>query len=241
MQTQISEIAAGVYRLSTWVAQVAPPAGFTFNQFLIDGEEPMLFHCGQRQLFPLLAEAVSRVMPVERLKWISFGHVEADESGAMNQWLAAAPRAQVVHGALGCEVSINDFADRAPRPLEQDEVLDIGGRRMRWISTPHVPHGWEAGVFFDETTKTLFCGDLLTHVGDGPPLTDDDILGPALEAETMFRAMTLAPGTAAILRGLAELKPATLAIMHGSSLRGDGAAALEGLASFCEREAKALG
>ena len=241
MQTQISEIAAGVYRLSTWVAQVAPPAGFTFNQFLIDGEEPMLFHCGQRQLFPLLAEAVSRVMPVERLKWISFGHVEADESGAMNQWLAAAPQAQVVHGALGCEVSINDFADRAPRPLEQDEVLDIGGRRMRWISTPHVPHGWEAGVFFDETTKTLFCGDLLTHVGDGPPLTDDDILGPALEAETMFRAMTLAPGTSAILRGLAELKPATLAIMHGSSLRGDGAAALEGLASFCEREAKALG
>ena len=241
MQTQVSEIAAGVYRFSTWVAQVAPPAGFTFNQFLIDGDEPMLFHCGQRQLFPLLAEAVSQVMPVERLKWISFGHVEADECGAMNQWLAAAPEAQVVHGALGCDVSINDFADRTPRPLEQDEVMDIGGRRMRWIATPHVPHGWEAGVFFDETTKTLFCGDLLTHVGDGPPLTDSDILGPALEAETMFRAMTLAPGTAAILRGLAELKPATLAVMHGSSLRGDGAAALEGLASFCEREAKDLG
>jgi flavorubredoxin len=241
MQTQISEIAAGVYRLSTWVAQVAPPAGFTFNQFLIDGDEPMLFHSGQRQLFPLLTEAVSQVMPVERLKWISFGHVEADECGAMNQWLAAAPQAQVVHGALGCEVSINDLADRTPRPLAEGEVLDIGGRRMRWISTPHVPHGWEAGVFFDETTKTLFCGDLLTHVGDGPPLTDDDILGPALEAEQMFRAMTLAPGTAAILRGLAELRPATLAVMHGSSLRGDGAAALEGLASFCEREAAALG
>ena len=241
MQTQISEIAAGVYRLSTWVAQVAPPAGFTFNQFLIDGDEPMLFHCGQRQLFPLLAEAVGQVMPVERLKWIGFGHVEADESGAMNQWLAAAPQAQVVHGALGCEVSINDYADRTPRPLAEGEVLDIGGRRMRWISTPHVPHGWEAGVFFDETTKTLFCGDLLTHVGDGPPLTDDDILGPALEAERMFRAMTLSPSTPAILRGLAELKPQTLAVMHGSSLRGDGAAALEGLASFCEREAKALG
>ncbi|HKR88061.1 MAG TPA: MBL fold metallo-hydrolase [Phenylobacterium sp.] len=240
MQTQISEIAAGVYRLSTWVAQVAPPAGFTFNQFLIDGEEPMLFHCGQRRLFPLLAEAVGRVMPVERLRWIGFGHVEADECGAMNQWLAAAPQAQVVHGALGCEVSINDYADRPPRPLAEGEVLDIGGRRMRWITTPHVPHGWEAGVFFEETTKTLFCGDLLTHVGDGPPLTDDDVLGPALEAERMFRAMTLAPGTAAILRGLAELKPATLAIMHGSSLRGDGAAALEGLASFCEREAREL-
>lgn len=241
MQTQISEIAAGIYRLSTWVAQVAPPAGFTFNQFLIDGEQPMLFHCGQRQLFPLLAEAVGRVMPVERLRWIGFGHLEADESGAMNQWLAAAPNAQVVHGALGCEVSINDYADRTPRPLDEGEVLDLGGRRMRWITTPHVPHGWEAGVFFDETSKTLFCGDLLTHVGDGPPLTDDDVLGPALEAERMFRAMTLAPGTAAILRGLAELAPTTLAIMHGSSLRGDGAAALEGLASFCEREARALG
>lgn len=240
MQTQVSEIAAGVYRFSTWVAQVAPPAGFTFNQFLIDGDEPMLFHCGQRQLFPLLSETVRRIMPLDRLRWIGFGHVEADECGAMNQWLAAAPHAQVVHGALGCEVSINDLAERPPRPLEEGEVLDIGGRRMRWISTPHVPHGWEAGVFFDETTKTLFCGDLLTHVGDGPPLTDDDILGPALEAERMFRAMTLAPGTAAILRGLAELQPATLAVMHGSSLRGDGGAALEGLASFCEHEAREL-
>ena len=240
MQTQVSEIAAGIYRFSTWVAQVAPPAGFTFNQFLIDGDEPMLFHCGQRQLFPLLAEAAGRIMPLDRLRWIGFGHVEADESGAMNHWLKAAPNAQVAFGALGCEVSVNDYADRTPRPLEPGEVLDLGGRRMRWIPTPHVPHGWEAGVFFDETTKTLFCGDLLTHVGDGPPLTDADILGPALDAERMFRAMTLAPNTAATLRALAELEPATLALMHGSSLRGDCAAALEGLASFCEREAATL-
>jgi flavorubredoxin len=239
MQTQISEIAAGVYRMSTWVAQVAPPAGFTFNQFLIDGDEPMLFHCGQRQLFPLLSEAVSRIMPLERLRWISFGHVEADECGAMNLWLEAAPQAQVAHGGLGCEVSINDLADRLPRPLAEGEVLELGGRRMRWISTPHVPHGWEAGVLFDETSRTLFSGDLLTHVGDGPPLTDSDILGPALDAERMFRAMSMAPGTAAILRGLADLKPTTLAVMHGSSLRGDCAAALEGLASFCEHEAMA--
>ena len=240
MQTQVSEIAAGVYRFSTWVAQVAPPAGFTFNQFLIDGDEPMLFHCGQRQLFPQLAEAAGRIMPLERLRWISFGHVEADECGGVNHWLAAAPNAQVAFGALGCEVSINDYADRTPRPLEPGEVLDLGGRQMRWIPTPHVPHGWEAGVFFDEISKTLFCGDLLTHVGDGPPLTDADILGPALDAERMFRAMTLAPNTAATLRALAELKPATLALMHGSSLRGDCAAALEGLASFCEREATTL-
>lgn len=237
MRTQVSEIAAGIYRFSTWTPQVAPPAGFTFNQFLIDGDEPMLFHCGQRQLFPLVAEAAARIMPLDRLRWISFGHVEADECGAMNSWLEAAPQAQVAFGALGCEVSVNDIADRAPRALEPGEVLDLGGRRMRWIPTPHVPHGWEAGVYFDETTKTLFCGDLLTHLGEGPPLTDADILGPALDAERMFRAMTLAPNTATTLRALAELRPSTLALMHGSSLRGDCAAALEGLASFCEREA----
>ncbi|CAN7483878.1 MBL fold metallo-hydrolase [Phenylobacterium sp. LjRoot219] len=240
METRISEIAAGVYRFSTWVPQVAPPAGFTFNQFLIEAEEPMLFHCGQRQLFPLVAEAMAKVMPLEKLRWISFGHVEADECGSMNQWLAAAPNAQVAHGALACDVSLNDLADRPPKPLGDGELLDLGGRRMRWIPTPHVPHGWEAGVMFDETTRTLFSGDLLTHVGDGPPLTDADILGPALEAERMFRAMSLAPGTPVILRGLAELEPMTLALMHGSSLRGDAAAALEGLASFCERECASL-
>ena len=240
MQTQVSEIAAGIYRFSTWVNQVAPPAGFTFNQFLIDGDEPMLFHCGQRQLFPLLAEAAAKIMPVDRLRWISFGHVEADECGGMNSWLNAAPQAQVAFGALGCDVSVNDIADRQPKPLEPGEVLDLGGRRMRWIPTPHVPHNWEAGVFFDETTRTLFCGDILTHVGDGPPLTDADILGPALDAERIFRAMSLGPNTAATLRALAELQPTTLALMHGSSLRGDCAAALEGLASFCEREAATL-
>jgi flavorubredoxin len=236
MQTRVSEIAAGVYRFSTWVAEVAPPSGFTFNQFLIEGDEPMLFHCGMRQLFPLVSEAVARVMPLDRLRWIGFGHVEADECGSMNQWLAAAPDAQVVHGELGCMVSITDLADRAPKPLQDGEVLDLGGKRMRWIATPHVPHAWEAGVFFEETAKTLFCGDLLSHLGEGPPLTDADILGPALEAERNFRAMTMAPGTPATLRRLAELAPTTLAVMHGSSLRGDAPAALEGLASFCERE-----
>jgi flavorubredoxin len=240
MQTNVSEIASGVYRFSTWTSNIAPPVGFTFNQFLIDGDEPMLFHCGMRQLFPLVSEAVARVLPLERLRWISFGHVEADECGAMNQWLAAAPNAQVAHGALGCDVSIADLADRPPRPLAEDEVIDLGGKRMRWIATPHVPHAWEAGVFFEETGKTLFCGDLLSHLGDGPPITDADILGPALEAERVFHAMTMAPGTGATLRKLAALSPATLALMHGSSLRGDCAAALEGLASFCKGEALAM-
>lgn len=236
METKISEIASGVYRFSTFVPEVAPPAGFTFNQFLIEGDEPMLFHCGQRQLFPLVSAALSRLMPIERLRWIGFGHVEADECGSMNLWLAAAPGAQVVHGELGCNVSLNDLADRLPRPLAEGEVLDLGGKRMRWLPTPHVPHNWEAGVFFEETERTLFCGDLLTHVGDGVPLTDQDILGPAIAAEEMFQSMSGAPHAAERLRQLADLEPATLALMHGASFRGEGAAPLRGLASFCRAQ-----
>jgi flavorubredoxin len=233
METKVAEISAGVYRLSTWVPDVAPPAGFTFNQFLIEADEPMLFHCGQRQLFPLVSQAVARVMPLDRLRWISFGHVEADECGSMNQWLAAAPGAQVVHGELGCMVSLQDLADRPPRALAEGETLDLGGKRMRWMSTPHVPHGWEAGVFYEDTSGVLFCGDLLTHVGDGPALTSSDVLGPAIGAEQAFRAMTMAPSTADILETLAALEPKRLALMHGSSFEGDCVEPLRGLAAFC--------
>jgi flavorubredoxin len=233
METKVAEIAAGVYRLSTFAPDVAPPAGFTFNQFLIDADEPMLFHCGHRQMFPLISAAVARITPLERLRWISFGHVEADESGAMNLWLQAAPNAQVAHGALGCNISIGDLADRPPRALAKGEVIDLGGKRMRWLGTPHVPHGWEAGVFFEESGGTLFCGDLLTHVGDGPAITSGDVLGPAIGAEGEFHAMSMTPATADTLLALAQLAPARLAIMHGSSFEGDSAAALRGLADFC--------
>jgi flavorubredoxin len=233
MQTRIHEIADGVYRLSTFVPEVTPD-GFTFNQFLIDGDEPMLFHCGQRMLFAQVSEAVARIMPVERLRWLGFGHVEADECGAMNAWLAAAPRATIVHGQTACDVSLNDLADRPPRPLADGEVLDLGGRRMRWVDTPHVPHGWEAGVFFEERESILFCGDLLTHTGDPAPLSEGDILGPAIAAEEAFSAMSLGPGVGAALKRLAQLSPRTLALMHGSSFAGDGAAPLRGLAEFCE-------
>ena len=233
MDTKVSEIGAGVFRLSTWVADVAPPAGFTFNQFLIQAEEPMLFHCGHRRMFPLISAAVASIMPLEKLRWISFGHVEADECGAMNLWLGAAPNAQVVHGELGCGISIADLADRPPRGLADDEVLDIGGKRMRWLGTPHVPHGWEAGVFYEEIDGTLFCGDLFTHVGETAPLTDGDILGPGIAAEQSFRAMTMAPGTSAALERMAALKPRKLALMHGASFEGDGAVPLQGLADFC--------
>ena len=232
METKLDEIATGIFRLSTFVPEVAPPAGFTFNQFLVMGEEPLLFHCGQRGLFPSVSAAVARVLPLERLRWLSFGHVEADECGAMNLWLAAAPRAQVVHGALACMVSLNDLADRPPRALADGEVLDLGGRRLRWCDTPHVPHGWEAGVLYEETAGTLLCGDLLTHLGEGPALTRADIVGPAAAAEEAFLATAITPSTAPTLRRLAGLAPKTLAVMHGSSFAGDGAAALNALADF---------
>ncbi|MFZ5720678.1 MAG: MBL fold metallo-hydrolase [Pseudomonadota bacterium] len=234
METRVHEIADGVYRLSTFVPEVSPE-GFTFNQFLIVADEPMLFHAGHRGMFPLIAEAVGRVLPVEKLRWIGFGHVEADECGAMNAWLAAAPNAQVVHGQVACDVSLNDLCDRAPRALADGEVLDLGGKRMRWLDTPHVPHGWEAGCFYEEAAGTLFCGDLLTHVGDPAPVTSADVLGPAIVSEEMFGAMTLSPRSGAQLRRLAALGPTTLALMHGSSFTGDGAAALSGLAEYCER------
>ena len=230
MQTRTTEIAEGVYRLSTLVPEVAPPAGFTFNQFLLIADEPLLFHCGHRGMFESISTAVRRIMPIEKLRWISFSHFEADECGAMNQWLAAAPRAQVAHGVLGCDVSLNDAADRAPRALADDEVIDLGGKRIRYLATPHVPHGWDAGLMFEESGGTLLCSDLLGSVGDGPALTEADVVGPALAAEDMFHSMSVTPRTVVTLRRLAALRPRTLAIMHGASYAGDGAAALGALA-----------
>jgi flavorubredoxin len=232
--TTIDEINDGIYRISTWIPDVTP-VGFTFNQFLVVGDEPLIFHTGARGLFPNVAEAVSKVVPVESLRWITFGHFEADESGSMNIWLAAAPNSQVAHGALGCMVTLNDQCDRPPRPLEDGEVIDIGGKRLRQISTPHVPHGWEAQVLFEETTGTLFCGDLFTQIGSSAPLTTGDIVAPALEAEAIFRASSMAPQTAATMRALGDLEPATLALMHGPSFSGDGKRAFYDLAAGYEQ------
>jgi len=234
MQSDVQEIADGIYRISTFVPEVSPE-GFTFNQFLVVGDEPLLFHTGPRGMFPLVAEAVAKVVPVESLRWITFGHIESDECGSMNMWLAAAPRSQVAHGALGCMVSLDDMCDRPPRPLADSEVIDIGGKRLRQISTPHVPHGCEAQVLFEETTRTLLCGDLFTHVGRAPALTTADVVGPAMVAESMFHATCLAPHTASTIRALGDLEPATLAIMHGSSFQGDGKHALYDLAAAYER------
>jgi flavorubredoxin len=183
-------------------------------------------------MFRLISEAVSRVVPIERLRWVTFGHVEADECGSMNQWLAAAPRAEVAHGTVGVMVSLNDLADRPPRALQDDEIMDLGGKRVRHIDTSHVPHGWEARVLFEETTDTLMCGDLFTHTGDGPALTAEDIVGRAGKAEQLFRATCLTPTTGPTIRKLADLSPKTLALMHGSSFNGDACRALRDLADL---------
>jgi flavorubredoxin len=228
METRITEVADGVHQLTTHIAEI----DFGFNQYLITGDEPMLFHTGMRGLFPLVSDAVSRVVPIESLRWVSFGHVEADECGAMNEFLAAAPQATVAQGMTGCMVSVSDLADRAPRPLANGEVLDIGGHRMRWIDTPHVPHGWEAGIVFDETTGTLFCGDLFTRWGSYQASTDADILGPALELDARddYGSWALRPNSGALVREVAELDVTALAPMHGSSFAGDCQLALRGLA-----------
>jgi flavorubredoxin len=236
MDTTLDEIADGIYRISTHVPEVAPPAGFGFNQFLVAADEPLLFHTGPRAMFPLVAEAVARVLPVESLRWITFGHVESDECGSMNMWLTAAPSATVAHGFLACDVSLNDMCDRPPRVLDEGEVIDLGGKRVRYLSTPHVPHGWEAGLLFEETTATLFSGDLLSHLGNGPALTTEEVITPAMEAEAMFRASSLAPHTADVMRGLGDLAPTTLAIMHGSSYSGDGKQVLHDLAGAYEEQ-----
>ena len=240
METRVAEIADGIYRLSTFVPEIAPPAGFTFNHFLVLGDEPLLFHAGLRKMFPLHREALSRIIPPQRLRWIAFGHYEADECGAMNEWLAVAPNAEVAHGQVGCMVSLNDMADRAPRVLADGELIELGGgKRLRYIDTPHTPHGWDAGVMFEESTGTLLCGDLFSQLGDGPALTNRDIVGPAIAAEDLFRYSSLCPDMGATIRTLAKFSPRTLALMHGPSFSGDGAAALRALADDYDRRIKA--
>jgi flavorubredoxin len=226
--TTVDEIAAGIFRLSTWAPDVTEH-GFTFNQFLLTGEQPMLFHCGHKQLFSQVSEAISRVIRLEALRWISFGHLEADECGAMNLFLQAAPHAEVVHGSLANMLSLTDMCDRPPVSAP-DEPLDIGGHNMRFIATPHVPHNWEAGLWFDEATSTLLAGDLFTQAGRCPALSESDCVRPALDTERLFHSTGLTTNLAPTLRHLAELNPHTLALMHGPSYAGDGAGKLRALA-----------
>jgi flavorubredoxin len=238
VNTNLDQIAEDIYRISTCIPEVAP-GGFTFNQFLVDAEEPLLYHTGMRGLFPLVREAIERVMPLERLRWISFAHVEADECGAVNELLDAAPQAQVLHSALGCMLTLNDQLPRPPRALQDGEVVEIGGqgapRRLVELATPHVPHNWESHMLFEAETGTLFCGDILSQIGEGPAITSDSILDAAIVAEDLFKQTGMGPAVPATYRRLADLEPQRLAIMHGSSFDGDCAALLREMADVYEQ------
>lgn len=235
MDTDLSEIADGIFRISTF----RDPPGLMFNQFLVVAEQPMIFHAGHRSLFPRVSEAVGRVIDPAGLRWVSFGHLEADESGAMNDWLDTAPRAQVVHGRIGVGVSLEDLADRAPIALGDGETLDLGGKRVRWIDTPQLPHGWEAGLLFEETTATLFAGDLFTVLGPGPATETADLIEPALAAEAASQPTALTARTSVQIAGLADLTPTTLAPMHAPAFTGDCVQALRGLAGGYEQRFRA--
>jgi flavorubredoxin len=244
VNASVDQIADRIYRISTCIPDIAP-GGFTFNQFLVDAEEPLLYHTGMRGLFPLVREAIERVMPVERLRWIAFAHVEADECGAVNEFLDAAPHAHVAHGALGCMLSLDDQLSRAPKPLQDGDVLDIGGatlaRRVIEIATPHVPHNWESHMFFEQETGTLFCGDLLSQSGNGPAITSDSLIDAATAAEELFLQTSLGPAVPATYRRLAELQPRRLAVMHGSSYEGECASLLRDMADVYEQKFGCVG
>jgi len=231
MDTRVDEIAERIYRLSTFLPGVGPN-GLTFNQFLVDAEEPLLFHCGQRALYPAVSRAAARIMDLRRLRWVAFSHIEADECGALGEWLAVAPQATASHGAIGCAIWLNDQASRPSRALADGEVVDLGGRRVRRLDTPHVPHCWDAGLLYEEATATLFTSDLFTHAGDPPALSRGDIVGPAISAENQFGFTAVTPAAGATIRRLAALQPRTLAVMHGSSFSGDAATVLDSLADF---------
>lgn len=228
--TNLHEVADGIYRINTPVPPSVIPGGFSFNQYLLTGDEPLLFHTGPRKMFPLVTEAVASVLPVASLRHIAFSHFEADECGSLNEWLAAAPEAQPVCGRVAAMVSVDDFADRPARAMGHGEVLDTGGHRLKWLDTPHLPHGWETGYFFDESTRTLLCGDLFTQPGSGEaPVTDGDILEPSEAFREKVDYFSHSKNAPALIEVLAATEPATLACMHGSAWQGDGAALLRTL------------
>jgi flavorubredoxin len=235
MDTRLDEIADGIYRVSTHLAGVLPShGGLTVNQFLVLADEPLLFHSGLRSMFPAVVATLARVLPVPRLRWLSFGHLEADECGAMNLLLAVAPAAQVAFGDRGCRVSLDDMADRPPRRLAPGDALDLGGRRVVAIPTPHAPHNMEAQVLVEETTRTVLCGDLFTQLGPRPALTSSDVVTAAIEAEVVLKTAPPGPAVPTALRRLADFEPRTLATMHGSAYGGDAVTALTDLADAWE-------
>jgi flavorubredoxin len=231
--TSVHEIAPDIYRISTPIPPSEIPGGFMFNQILVVDESPLLFHTGPRRMFPLVREAVAHVLgSASRLRYVSFSHVEADECGSLNEWLAQAPQAEPVCGTIAAMVSIGDLADRPPVALADGAELSLGQKRVRWLDAPHLPHNWECGYLFEVTTRTLLCGDLFTRAGGAelPPLTESDVLGPAEAMRQAMGGIAIERHTRALLEKLAATEPTTLALMHGSAFRGNGARALRGLA-----------
>ena len=228
--TNVHEVSDGIYRINTPVT-FEGGMGFSFNQYLIDDDEPLLFHTGPRKLFPLVREAVASILPVEKPRYIGFSHVESDECGSLNEWLAAAPLSSPLCSQVAGMVSINDIADRSPRTMADGEVLSLGSHRVRWIDTPHLPHGWECGLLMEETTQTLFCGDLFTQGGnDLPAITELDILGPSEEFRQAMDYFSHTKNAREQIEKLAAAEPTTLACMHGSAWQGNGAQLLRALA-----------
>ncbi len=231
--TRVDEIAADIFRISTYI----PDFNLQFNQFLVRDEEPLLFETGMKQIFPLVREAVSKVIDPASLRYVSFSHFEPDECGSLNEWLALAHRAEAVCSVVGAMVFVNDSAVRPARGLAHDEMVRTGKYSFRFKSTPHLPHGWDAGFLFEETTRTLFCSDLLGHAGNGPAVTDSDVVGAFAETTRQFQNGPLAnympytPHTEAQIRELASLKPSACATMHGSTFVGNGEKALLDMAA----------
>jgi flavorubredoxin len=231
--TRVDEVADGIYRISTPVATL--PGGFTFNQYLVLDEAPLLFHSGPRRMFPLVSEAVAAVMPLPRLRYVGLSHFEADECGALNEFLAVAPEAVPVCGRIAAMVSVDDVATRPARALADGEVLALGRHQVRWLDTPHVPHAWECGFLFEESTRTLLCGDLFTQGGAShAPVTESDILGPSEAMREGLDYWAHSTNTRATLERLAGLAPSTLACMHGAAWRGDGRGLILALADSLE-------
>lgn len=228
MQSKVTEVARDVFRISTF----HPDYGIQFNQFLIRDDEPFLMHTGFKKMFPSTLEGVASIIDPSKLRWIGFSHFESDECGALNEWLRVAPQAQALCSFVGSVVMVNDFADKPARPLNDGEVVEIGSHRLRFLATPHVPHCWDAGLFFEETDRTLLCSDLFFHPGDPEPLTESDVVGRAKTAmiegltSPLAKDMPYTPYTESTLLRLAALEPKTLALMHGASFRGDGRTAI---------------
>ena len=229
-RTQVDEIASGIYRISTPVPPEAAPGGFTFNQFLVADRDPLLYHTGPRQLFPLVRDAIASVLPVNSLRYIGFSHFESDECGSLNEFLELAPNAEPLCGGVAKMVSIDDYANRPARALEDGETLSLGTRVVQWVGTPHLPHGWECGHLFEQTTRTLFCGDLFTQGGhEHEPLITGDILEPSEVMRAMFNSLAQTTHTREHSEKLAATDPKVLACMHGSAWQGDGAALIRSL------------